>query len=79
MDNKPYLKACISYHSDPLSSEEQVDFLSLYLRLSSTCLSFKYGNGIPTQTTALALLSVKSSPSLTLPRQTANIRAPLGV
>lgn len=56
-----------------------MDFLSLYFLLSSTCLSFKYGNGMPTQTTALALLSVKSNPSLTFPRHTANIKAPLGV
>lgn len=71
--------AWISYHSEPLRTRVVDDFLSLYSRLSSTCVSLKLGNGIPMQTTARALLSVKSNPSLTFPRQTANIKAPEGL
>ena len=72
------LKAWISYHSLPLSNGVEADNLSLYWRFNSTWVSLKFGKGMPTQMTARALLSVKSSPSLTLPRHTANITAPLG-
>ena len=46
---------------------------------TDTCVSLKLGKGMPTQTTARALLSAKSSPSLTLPRHTASISAPFGL
>lgn len=41
-----------------------------------TWRSLMFGKGIPMVTTALALSSVKSSPSLTLPLQTAISSAP---
>ena len=41
-------------------------------------LTLTLGKGMPTQMTALALLSAKSRPSLTLPRHTARNRAPSG-
>jgi len=43
-----------------------------------TCKSLILGNGIPIVTTALALSSVKSKPSLTFPLQTATSSAPSG-
>mmetsp|Transcript_5760 Transcript_5760/g.14281 ORF Transcript_5760/g.14281 Transcript_5760/m.14281 type:complete len:239 (-) Transcript_5760:156-872(-) len=49
----------------------------LYSRLSFTLTSPRDGNGMPTQNTARALSSLKSSPSLTLPRYTARNRPPL--
>ena len=41
------LKACISYHSVPLSKPREI-FSLLYFRFNSTWTSFKFGKGIPT-------------------------------
>lgn len=48
----------------------------LWFLQTVTCKSLILGNGIPIVTTALALSSVKSKPSLTFPLQTATSRAP---
>ena len=71
------LKAWISYHCLPCNMFSSFDlFLSLYFIFSSTLGSFQFGKGIPTHITARALLSAKSSPSLTFPRHTAIKSAP---
>lgn len=54
---------------------KEVDIFSPLVCLL-TWRSLKFGKGIPMVTTALALSSVKSSPSLTLPLQTAISSAP---
>mmetsp|Transcript_6210 Transcript_6210/g.25218 ORF Transcript_6210/g.25218 Transcript_6210/m.25218 type:complete len:257 (-) Transcript_6210:452-1222(-) len=59
-----------------MSPESRAYRLLLYSRLRRTFTSPTLGNGIPTQNTALAKSSLKSSPSLTLPRYTASIKAP---
>lgn len=80
-NSRPLLLILLSHFGNVRCSDTRITRLQVCIvKWTSifflTWMSLTFGNGIPTQMTALALLSAKSRPSETLPRQTAMKSAP---